>query len=73
MDGDVVSVTGARVGVLIYRLWLAAQVLVLALSIPAIVAAVGLNGDIWFLCQGCLSCTGSWRWRGPPDYGSWPT
>ena len=43
VDGDMVSVTGPRVGVFVYRLWLAAQLLILALSIPAILAVVGLR------------------------------
>lgn len=35
-----VSVTGPRVGVVPYRLWLAAQVLLLVLMVPALVGAV---------------------------------
>jgi hypothetical protein len=40
VDGDMVSVSGPRVGVIVYRLWLASQLLVLALCIPAVLVAV---------------------------------
>jgi hypothetical protein len=43
MDGGTVSVTGPRVGVLVYRLWLALQLVILALCIPAILAVLGLR------------------------------
>ena len=43
VDGDTVSVTGPRVGVLVYRLWLASQLLVLALIYPAVLATVALR------------------------------
>ena len=42
VDGATVSVTGPRVGVLIYRLWIAIQVIVFWLIIPALLAAVVL-------------------------------
>jgi len=38
-----VSVTGPRVGVLVYRLWLASPLVILALSIPTILAGEGLR------------------------------
>ena len=40
VDGDVVSITGPRAGVLPYRLWIALQVLLEALVLPAVVAAI---------------------------------
>lgn len=40
VDGETVSISGARVGVLPYRLWLASQLLVLALVVPAVLASV---------------------------------
>jgi hypothetical protein len=40
VDGETVSITGPRVGVLPYRLWLVAQLLLLALVVPAVLAGV---------------------------------
>jgi hypothetical protein len=40
VEGDTVSVTGPRVGVLPYRLWLASQLLLLGLVVPAVLASV---------------------------------
>ena len=40
VDGDVVSITGPRAGILLYRLWIALQVLLEVLVLPAVVAAV---------------------------------
>lgn len=40
LEGDTVSVTGPRAGVLLYRLWLASQLLILALVIPAALVAI---------------------------------
>ena len=40
VDGRRVSVTGPRVGVLMYRLWIAIQVVLLALVVAALLAAV---------------------------------
>lgn len=40
VEGDLVAVTGPRAGVLPYRLWIALQVLLEVLVLPAVVAAV---------------------------------
>ena len=42
VDGQMISVTGPRVGVLTYRLWIAAQVVLFWLIVPALLAAVVL-------------------------------
>jgi hypothetical protein len=66
-----VSVTGPRVGVLPYRLWLAAQVILLVLIVPALVAAlvfwdwrylvlaVALLAAHWFV--GVMGAAGLWE------------
>jgi hypothetical protein len=40
VNGEKVSISGPRVGLLSYRLWLAAQLLVLALVVPAVLVSV---------------------------------
>ncbi|MFC1907367.1 hypothetical protein ACFLW8_04710 [Chloroflexota bacterium] len=42
VDGHMVSVTGPRVGVTIYRLWMALQAVLLALTVPTLITAVAL-------------------------------
>ncbi len=42
VDSQTVSVTGPRVGILTYRLWIAVQVVLLALIVPALLATVVL-------------------------------
>lgn len=40
VDDETVTITGPQVGVLLYRLWIAAQILLFWLSVPALLAAV---------------------------------
>jgi len=42
IDDQTVSVTGPRVGVTIYRLWISLQAIFLALTVPALITAVVL-------------------------------
>jgi len=42
VDNQTVSVTGPRVGVTVYRLWMALQAVLLALTVPTLIAAVVL-------------------------------
>ena len=42
MDGQTVSVAGPRVGVIIYRLWIATQLVLFWLIVPVLLAAVVL-------------------------------
>ena len=42
IDGGIVAVTGPRVGVLTYRLWIVVQLIVFWLIVPALLAAAGL-------------------------------
>jgi hypothetical protein len=42
IDGGRVTVTGPRVGIFVYRLWIAAQVIVFWLVVPALLATVAL-------------------------------
>lgn len=42
VDGETVSVVGPRIGVTVYRLWIAAQVVIFWLIVPALAAAVAL-------------------------------
>jgi hypothetical protein len=39
VDGETVTVTGPRIGILLYRMWIAVQVGLLALIVPALLAA----------------------------------
>ena len=36
VDGEMVTVAGPRVGVLLYRMWIAVQVILLTLIVPAL-------------------------------------
>jgi hypothetical protein len=71
VEGDTVSVTGPRVGVLPYRLWIVAQLLVLALAVPVVLVAV-VAGDWRYLllvpgllvlhwCAGVAGAAGLWE------------
>ena len=42
VDGQTVSVTGPRVGVTIYRLWMALQAILLVLTVPTLIVAIVL-------------------------------
>ena len=42
VDSQAVSVTGPRVGVTIYRLWILLQAILLALTVPALIVAIVL-------------------------------
>ncbi|HEY94483.1 MAG TPA: hypothetical protein G4O15_06045 [Dehalococcoidia bacterium] len=42
IDDQMVSVTGPRVGVTIYRLWIALQAILLALTVPALITSIVL-------------------------------
>jgi len=60
VEGDTVSVTGPRVGVLPYRLSIVAQLLVLALVVPAVLVTVVVRDWRYLLlCQGCWCCIGA--------------
>jgi len=67
VEGDTVSVTGPRVGVLAYRLWIVAQLLVLALVVPAMLVrdwrylllVPGLLVAHW--CVGVMGAAGLWE------------
>jgi hypothetical protein len=48
VDGEKVSISGPRVRVLPYRLWLVSQLLVLALVVPAVLISV-VVGDLQYL------------------------
>lgn len=43
VEGDTVSVRGPRAGALLYRLWIASQLLILALVAPAVLLALTLR------------------------------
>jgi hypothetical protein len=71
VEGDTVSVTGPRVGVLPHRLWIVAQFLVLALVAPAVLVPV-VVGDWRYLllvpallilnwCVGVAGAAGLWE------------
>ena len=42
LEGGMVSVTGPRIGVLLYRLWIVIQAILLWLTVPALLAALAL-------------------------------
>ncbi|UCC17969.1 MAG: hypothetical protein JSU58_05300 [Dehalococcoidales bacterium] len=42
IDGQTVSVSGPRVGVTVYRLWIALQAIFFALTVPALITAIVL-------------------------------
>jgi hypothetical protein len=80
VDGDTVSVTGPRAGVLLYRLWLVTQLLVLALVVAAVLASFavgdwrylllvpGLLVLHWFV--GVIGASGLWELANMTAIGS---
>jgi hypothetical protein len=80
VEGDTVSVTGPRVGALPYRLWIACQLLILALVVPAALVALvardwryllfvpGLLVLHWFI--GVMGAAGLWEMANMTAIGS---
>jgi hypothetical protein len=84
VQGDMVSVTGPRVGALPYRLWIACQLLILALVVAAVLVAFvardwrylllvpGLLVLHWFV--GVIGAAGLWEMASMTAIGSgYPT
>jgi hypothetical protein len=63
VDGGIVTVTGPRVGVLTYRLWIAVQVVLFWLIVPALLAAVIL-WDWRYLLLALVVAVAYWAFSG---------